>query len=263
MTRSILQSLQVGGIIFLLSFFSSLVVWDLILRLLTTVSVPVARDFADRKEPRYAARLFTLARVYTGMKIQRGPRLPARLPPYFLIISNHQSFVDIALLLYAFAGHRLRFVAKESLAHWIPCISPLFRLQRHALVSRSGNLRKTMRELRRLGKIASEGYCPVVFPEGTRSKTGELGHFHLGAVRSILTRHPMPVLCAALDGGYMISSLSHLFVNMRNASYKFAALDLFPPPRSKEEIESVVRKSRMLIEEQLDRWRNTGDRARA
>ncbi len=262
MTRSILQAFEVGGIIFLLSFFSSLVVWDFILRVLTAFSVPFARNFADRKEPRYAARLFTLARVYTGMKIQREPRLPARLPSYFLIISNHQSFVDIALLLYAFAGHRLRFVAKESLAHWIPCISPLFRLQRHALVSRSGNLRKTMQELRRLGKIAPEGYCPAVFPEGTRSKTGELGPFHSGAVRSILSRHPMPVLCAALDGGYMISSLSHLSANMRNASYKFAALELFPPPRSKEEIESVLRKSRVLIEKQLRRWRNEKEQPR-
>ena len=256
MNCPILQALKVGGIIFLLSFFFSMLLWDFFLRVLTTVSMPLARKFEERREPRYADRLFSLARIYTGMKIQRNPDLPSRLPPYFLLICNHQSFVDIAFLIYCFAGYRLRFVAKESLAHLIPYISPLFRLQRHALVSRRGNVQKTMSELLRLGKIAPQGYCPVVFPEGTRSKTGELGSFHSGAVRTILTRQPMPVLCAAIDGGHMVSSLSHLFTNMRKATYKFAALRCFPAPTSKEEINAVLRESRKLIAVKLRHWRS-------
>lgn len=253
-----MQALMVGGVIFLISFFFLMLFWDLILRVLTLISVPLARNFEDRMTSKYASRLFTLARVYTGMRIQRRCPLPANLPPAFLIISNHQSFVDIAFLIYSFGDCRLRFVAKESLAHWVPMVSPLFRLQRHALVSRSGKIGKTMKELRRLAKIAPEGYCPVVFPEGTRSKTGTLGSFHAGAVRTILTETSLPVLCVALDGGHMVSSFSHLFTKMREASYKIAPLALFPPPKGKHEIGTILAESHRLIEEQLSKWRSNG-----
>ncbi len=245
-----------GGIIFLIVFFFSMFLWDCILRILTVIHVPSARAFEDSREPRYAASLFSLARLYTGMQIQRTIPLPS-LPPYFMIICNHQSFVDIAYLLYAFKGFRLRFVAKESLAHWIPYVSPLFRLQRHALISRSGNVKKSVYELYRLGKLAPKGYCPVVFPEGTRSKNGQLNNFHTGAVKTILSSQPMPVLCVALDGGYMISSLSHLFSNMRKTTYKMKPLRLFPPPSGKEDIENILQTSHSVIARQLETWRES------
>lgn len=244
-----------GRVIFIVCFFLSMLLWDVILRFFTVLSLPLARKHIDRKIPKYAKRLFTIARTFAGMKFQRTPPSLAGLPEYFLLISNHQSFIDIAVLIASFHGKRLRFVAKEELAHWIPFVSPQFRLQNHALISRKGNIRETMRQLLRLAKTAPGGYCPVVFPEGTRSRDGNLLPFHSGAVRTILQARPMPVLCAALDGGYHVASLSHLFENMRYVDYKIKVLKLFSPPRNLEEINGILADCRELITGQLSRWR--------
>lgn len=244
-----------GRVIFIVCFFLSMLLWDFLLRFLTVVSLPLARDHIDRKIPQYAKRLFTIAGTFAGMKFQRSAPFTEGLPEYFLILSNHQSFIDIAVLIATFHGKRLRFVAKEELAHWIPFVSPQFRIQRHALISRSGNIRKTMRQLLRLAKTAPGGYCPVVFPEGTRSRDGELLPFHSGAIRVILQARSMPVLCVALDGGYHVASLSHLFENMRYVDYKIAIQKLFPPPKNADEINGILAESRKLINEQLARWR--------
>jgi len=221
-------------------------------------SLPAARRYEQREIAGYANTCFSLARCYTGMKIQRKVRLPDNLPSNFMIISNHQSFIDIAYLLYAFPSFRLRFVAKENLAHWVPYVSPLFRLQEHALVSRSSKPRVTMTELIKLAKRASYGFCPAIFPEGTRSRTGELQFFHLGAVRTILLENPMPVLCVALDGGYLVSGLSNLLSKMHRVRYKMAVLKLFPSPKGKEDIKNIIDEARNLMERQLEKWHKRG-----
>lgn len=247
--------IYMGRVIFIVCFFLSMVLWDVILRFLTVISRTLARDYVDKKIPRYAKRLFSIARTFAGMKFQRSAPSLRGLPEYFLILSNHQSFIDIAVLITSFHGKRLRFVAKEELAHWIPFVSPQFRLQRHALISRKGNIRKSMRQLLMLARMARKGYCPVVFPEGTRSRDGNLLPFHSGAVRTMLQANPMPVLCVALDGGYHVASFSHLFENMRYVDYRIAVQKLFPPPENVEEINSVLSESRDLINRQLEQWR--------
>ena len=251
-----------GGFIFSICFFCCMLFWDIILHFLWLISTPLARKYEFRKVGSYANTCFSLARVYTGMKIQYHPDLLRDLPPYFMVISNHQSFIDIAYLLFAFSGHRLLFVSKESVARGIPYASPLFRLCRHALVSRSGKTGKTMSELVRIAKMAPRGYIPAVFPEGTRSRTGDLGRFHPGAVRTILSEHPMPVAAVAVDGGYTVSGLSKLFRKMHEATYRMKVLKLYPPPQGKEDINDLLLNVKKDIQLQLQKWRGHADKYR-
>ncbi len=211
---------------------------------------------ADRKVPGYSRRLFGIARTYTGIKFQRKMALPERLPEYFMIISNHQSFIDIPFIFFHLAHLKPRFVAKEQLGKGLPLISFLFRVQRHALISRKGGSHRSMKELTRLAHMAEKGYCPVVFPEGTRSKDGRLLPFHGGAVRQILGTVKMPVLCIALDGGHCVSGLSSLLHNMGSTHYRIEALRLFPAPRDKRETLRILEDCRTLIEKKLAEWRN-------
>jgi len=100
-----------------------------------------------------------------------------------------------------------------------------------------------------------EGFCPVLFPEGTRSRTGELGPFHTAGFRKIVELDPLPVLVAAIEGGYWVSTLGALLKNLGNYTYTVRLVALLPTPRGKKEILATLGKSRDLVAAALDDMR--------
>lgn len=87
----------------LVSWFSPASVMALITRYQTTVS----------------RRLFILARTIGGMKT-RFEHYHGPLPSVFMIVSNHQSLVDIPALALAFPRSTVRYVAKKELGRGVP-----------------------------------------------------------------------------------------------------------------------------------------------
>ena len=227
---------------------------ETILRFLVRFRPGQVMDQVNHYQPTISRKLFILARILGGMST-RIERLPRPLPPVFLIISNHQSLADIPALAIAFRRHAVRFVAKKKLGRGIPYISAVLRLGQHALISRTGNYREGQNELRKFADLSRQGICPVVFPEGSRSRTGRVNNFYSGAVRIILERTMLPVLSVAVDGGYRISTLTKLMINIRGTCYRVKPLTLYPAPRGKKEITELLGKVEMEIVAQVRAWR--------
>jgi 1-acyl-sn-glycerol-3-phosphate acyltransferase len=204
--------------------------------------------------------MLAVAKAYVGFKIIRDSRLRQKLPKRFLIISNHQSLADIAVLAYSFPRHNVRFVAKKELKYGVPAISFTLRKAEHALVSRKGDFRSARSELLRLARLASrKPICPTVFPEGTRSKSGKVNRFHSAAVRTILGRCPMPALSVAVDGGYRISRLTDLIRNIRGCEYRVRLLSLYPPVQDRSRVQDMLQKAHDEIKRQVEEWRKNGN----
>jgi 1-acyl-sn-glycerol-3-phosphate acyltransferase len=201
-----------------------------------------------------ARKLYLLARLLGGLRTDFR-RYPGPLPRVFMIVSNHQSIADIPALAICFPHHGLRYVAKRSLGRGIPYISQILRVGGSALVSRTGNFGQGRKELLKLGALSHQGICPVVFPEGTRSRTGRIGDFYAGAVRVILERYPMPVLSVAVDGGQSIATIVRVLLHMRGATYRVKPLTLHTAPHGKREITDLLGKLRSEISDQVMQWR--------
>ena len=201
-----------------------------------------------------ARKLYLLARILGGLRTDFR-RFAGALPRVFMIVSNHQSIADIPALAICFPHHGLRYVAKRELGRGIPYISQILRVGKSALVSRTGNFGQGQEELAKLGALSREGICPVVFPEGTRSKTGRIQDFYTGAVRVILEKFPMPVLSVALDGGQSIATITRVLLHLRGATFRVKPLTLYPAPRGKKEITDLLATIRSEISEQVMRWR--------
>ena len=90
-----------------------------------------------------------------------------------LIITNHQSFVDILQML--MLNPKIVLVVKD----WV-YYSPIFgRLIRYLdFVTISNGIENNLDSIQNL---IDKGYSIMVFPEGSRSKTEKLGRFHKGA----------------------------------------------------------------------------------
>lgn len=227
------------------------------LALIMAVDIRAAREYAGRQVPRIARMIFALTRLFIDCRVQLDRDRTTRLPPQFLLIANHQSLLDIPVLIYAFSVRSLRFVGKKELFRYILLVSAVFRLQRHAKIDRKRDFANTMKEIERLARMCKyNGYCPVVFPEGTRSRTGELGTFHSGAVRTILRVAAIPVVSVAIEGGYRASRLRQFLENIHHLRYRVKVLTVYPAPKSKSDIDDVLRRSHAEIAEQITRWRS-------
>ena len=204
--------------------------------------------------------MLAVAKTYAGFRIIRDSRVRQRLPDRFLIIANHQSLVDIPVLSLVFPRHNVRFVAKKELKWGIPSFSFALRKGRHALISRDGDYREAHRELVKLARLSRrERVCPVVFPEGTRTRTGKVKRFHSAAVRTLLKHAPLPAVTVAINGGYRISRLKDLVRNLRGCAYRVRLLTLYPPPRGREDVKAMIERAHDEIKGQVEEWTRKGN----
>ena len=98
----------------------------------------------------------------------------------FVILANHQSYLDIYLLFSLLSGpYRIAFVAKDSLFR-IPVLGMAMRDSGHVSIDRS-NQRKAMKSIDQAVERSRQGATVVIFPEGTRGTDPErLGEFQIG-----------------------------------------------------------------------------------
>ncbi len=118
-----------------------------------------------------------------------------------IIVANHQSYFDIWALIAGLPAS-VRFIAKQELAN-IPMLSVGMRSAGHVLIDRdrARSAKETLREAG--GRMQAEKLTLVLFPEGTRSRDGQLGRFRRGSFALALAT-PAPLVPAALDGGQRI-----------------------------------------------------------
>jgi 1-acyl-sn-glycerol-3-phosphate acyltransferase len=97
----------------------------------------------------------------------------------YIFVSNHLSYFDIPVLISA-VPNNMRFIYKKSIAY-VPFFGWAVYLGGYVPVDRS-NARSGFEAIRKAAElIKTKGFSFIVFPEGTRSKDGNLGEFKRGA----------------------------------------------------------------------------------
>jgi len=100
--------------------------------------------------------------------------------PNVCFICNHQSLFDIPLLM-GWLNRPVGFIAKHELRK-IPVLSDWIKAIHSAFIDRS-NARKAIDSIKQASDAIRKGYAIVIFPEGTRSKSGEIGDFKTGSLK--------------------------------------------------------------------------------
>jgi 1-acyl-sn-glycerol-3-phosphate acyltransferase len=128
----------------------------------------------------------------------------------YIVVSNHQSLYDI-IILFGWLLMDIKWVIKTELRTY-PVLSFAAEKGGQIWIDRS-NPKTAYESLLRAKDKLTNGTSMMVFPEGTRSRTGELGEFKKGAFRT------------ALELGLPILPIT--IINTRNILPP-KTLDLFP-----------------------------------
>ncbi len=140
----------------------------------------------------------------------------------YVMVSNHQSGMDIIVLFKLWA--HFKWISKKSL-FYVPFIGWNMWLNRYISLERgkSSSMRKMMADADRTLKA---GNSVMIFPEGTRSRTGKIQPFKTGAFHIALNAG-VPILPIAISGTFD-SVRKGGFLVIRNDNIRAEVLDPIP-----------------------------------
>ena len=96
----------------------------------------------------------------------------------YVFMVNHQSNIDIPVLVQSLTQFQLRWIAKKELL-WVPLFGWAMWATKHIIVNRSDPT-DAVKSLERAKRRIAAGISVVVFPEGTRTRNGKLLSFKKG-----------------------------------------------------------------------------------
>ena len=130
----------------------------------------------------------------------------------YVIVMNHNTLFDIPVLY--FLRMEYRWVSKREVVK-APFFGQFLYLHGDILINR-GRATQALEQLRREGKMwLGRGVSIAIFPEGTRSKTGEMGRFNPGAF-DLALRNEVEVLPIVLHGTRTIIKPGSWLWNWKN-----------------------------------------------
>ena len=131
-------------------------------------------------------------------------QFPSRIVPCepgTLILMNHQSVLDIPLVVKSVAGGYPRIVTRARYRRFIPLISHMVRLYQYPTVDPTANPRDVLKMARAMAHEAGDSDVPIaIFPEGTRTKDGAIGSFRKRGLTKVLKARPWTGYVFVVDG---------------------------------------------------------------
>lgn len=115
----------------------------------------------------------------------------------YILVSNHSSLFDIPILFSTFTGFNFVIVYKKELER-IPIFGLSLKASPFIPIVRE-DPRKALQAIEKTLAQMDDNDCPIVFPEGTRSKDGNLGTFKRGAFM-LASRSGKPIVPIAIVG---------------------------------------------------------------
>ncbi len=138
-----------------------------------------------------------IAKPYFRLEGRNADNIPENGP--YILAANHQSFLD-GLFVMAFNRRKnvrkTFFFAKES--HVRHTIVQMIAKRHNVIVMEPTNLKTS---IQRMGEAIKQGKSIIIFPEGTRTETGEVGEFK--KTFAILAKElNVPIVPCSIHGAY-------------------------------------------------------------
>ena len=182
-----------------------------------------------------------MLKVYPGWTFNIKGADPQKVSEPTIVVANHQSFLDLPISY--LLPWTMKWVAKKDLFK-IPILGWMIYMTGHISIDR-----KSMRSAKVLDKLVEpiqHGIAGMIFPEGTRTETGELKEFKNGAFK-LAKRYNFNILPIVLDGGHQAMPSGDWRVGYQQ-DFKISVLE----PIATSKIDSV-NELKQNVQEQIEK----------
>jgi 1-acyl-sn-glycerol-3-phosphate acyltransferase len=179
----------------------------------------------------------------TTMKYKEIAPIPTNRPIIF--VANHQSTFDICGIYWLMRNYHPIFVSKKELAKGIPSISYNLRNGRAALIDRKDG-KQAVGEILKLSKYIQENnYSAVIFPEGTRSRSGIMKPFAGGGISALVKKAPDAlVVPIAIQGNNLFDPNKKMFPLVSFSNLSWTVLEgIEPKGKTADEIAQLAQEA--------------------
>lgn len=205
---------------------------------------PAAQEKSSRAVVRFA---FGIVIFLSGVKVEyRGlENIPKDEPVMYA--ANHNSFFDVILNFNHLPG-RIAFLAKKEfekyffLSIWMKFIKCLF-LDRK-------DIKQGLKTILKAIEYEKDGVSMFVFPEGTRSKDGNMIPFHEGSFK-IATKTGCPIVPVAMTGTADIFENHLPAIKAEKVIIEYCK-PIYVKEMSKDELKFIGESVQKIIQQKLD-----------
>lgn len=157
----------------------------------------------------------------------------------YVFVSNHQSMFDVWLI-YGWLPVIFKWLMKAELRK-VPFVGTACKAAGHIYVDRK-NPKAALESMENVKRQLKDGICTVIFPEGTRTKDGQVGRFKRGAFQIALDLK-LPIIPISLSGCYDVLPKGKPFVYRRPVRmYVGESIDITQFENNNEAIDFVRNK---------------------
>ncbi|MEG1482062.1 lysophospholipid acyltransferase family protein [Clostridium sp.] len=149
--------------------------------------------FAYGQDVFYKWCIYTIKMVGMDIEIKGYENIPKEACTF---IGNHMSILDIPVLRYA-SKRDIGFVAKQEVLK-VPVLGFWVKNMNCVPLDRS-NPRSAIKVINKGAEYLKSGYNMAIFPEGTRSKDGEVQEFKKGSMK-LAIKAKSPIVPVSIDG---------------------------------------------------------------
>ena len=153
----------------------------------------------------------------------------------YIFAANHGSIYDV-FVIYGYIGVPFKWIMRQELRK-IPFIGAACAAAGHIFIKRE-NRRQSFRSLQTAENKLAEGVSVVIFPEGTRTRTGETGKFKRGAFH-IAADLDLPIVPVSISGAFRIMPRNKIYPVPGHLKLTVHKPVPFKPENHDEEMEQI------------------------
>jgi 1-acyl-sn-glycerol-3-phosphate acyltransferase len=189
---------------------------------------------------------FAIFRIGGG-RFRRKGVLPTDSPVY--VVANHQAVLDIMQVTLLARPFAPAFVTRVRYQRFIPQVSASIRLLGCPMVDPRKDPQGAVEAIRRGARDLTHGL--LIFPEGHRSRTGEVGRFHTAGLEAMLRERRLPVYVVVNDGMWQARRFTDAIFRAHLMDGWSEVVGRFEPPADDSEIPVFIGRLRNVIVERL------------
>jgi 1-acyl-sn-glycerol-3-phosphate acyltransferase len=171
-----------------------------------------------------------------------------------VIIMNHQSVLEVAPLIYIMGDRLPRFVARSRYARGIPTVSPAIKYLDCVIVDPRRDRAAAVVALHNASKQGLR-HSIMLFPEGHRTKDGEIQEFRPAGMVALLKDRQMPVWTIVGDGFWKFRKVMDTFFGLGSVRGRLKLVECVLSPKNMDDLPAFIEERRQNMIRELAKMR--------